>query len=594
MPVQVLKALLNREQLRRLAGDAVFERGERYAHLGCVGDVAEDGGQITAFVTGTDWYRSDIRVLGSKLRCTCTCPAGAESACCKHAVAVGLIWLDSQLRPAAVSRRRSDTTATRATRSADSRPRTMKDVRSHLAALPANALVELVMQQAMTDERLRQRLLLDCVKGSGGSAKLHGFRRALTAAIGTGDFVHYREASSYFEQILDVISSIDELVRKEPAAVLELTEHALTLLEQALGHIDDSDGSAAEVLERLYSLHLDACRRECPAPEVLAQRLFEWEMRSDRELFFGAVSRYADLLGKAGMARYRALADREWRKVPALGAGQVRRSFSGTRFRITSIMETLAGLRGDVDAIVEVKARDLSSASAYLTIAELYQEAGRTGDALHWAERGVAALPAKTDSRLREFLAMLYSRTQRIPEALSLLWLNFVDRPSLMYYRAMHTAAEPVGTWPEWRERAIATVRAPLDKRAAVPPRSLAAYGVDGSLLVEILLWEGDAAGAWIAATEFRCSEQLWIQLAKRRETSHPNDAVAVYQATVERALSRVNNGAYHEAVALLRVIARVMKRSTVAGGMPAYLTALRNKHKAKRNFMRLLDAAKL
>jgi uncharacterized Zn finger protein len=137
-------------------------------------------------------------------------------------------------------------------------------------------------------------------------------------------------------------------------------------------------------------------------------------------------------------------------------------------------------------------------------------------------------------------------------------------------------------------------VRGRMGKRVAGSARMLTSFAVDGSVLVEILLWEGDAEGAWIAASESGCSQHLWMQLAKDRETSHPNDAVAVYQADVERTLSRVNNGAYRDAVSTLRVIKRVMKQSTVAGGMTAYLAALRARHKAKRNFMKLLDAAKL
>lgn len=602
MPPKSLAATLTRERLRKLAGDRSYERGEQYARAGHVGDVAEDGGHITAFVTGTDRYRSDLWIVGSKVTCACTCPVGEDGACCKHCVAVGLQWIDAQTQTVATPTRASNSTSNRtsnaagvrATRSVATRPLTMKDVRAHLASLPAAALVELVMEQSMADERLRQRLLLDAAKTTGSGVKLQTYRQALTAAIGTGDFVHYRDAGDYFGQIHDVLSSIDEFMRKDPAAVIELVEHALTLLEHTIGHIDNSDGNAGEVLARLHALHLAACERARPEPETLAERLFDWEMRSEWEIFYGAVSRYADILGKAGMARYRALADAVWRKVPALGANQPSRSFAGTRFHITSIMETLARLSGDVDAIADVRARDLSSAYAYLTIAELYLKAGRKDDALDWAERGVAAFPTNTDSRLRGFLAIQYQRKRRVTDALSLLWLNFTDRPWLEHYVALHKAAEPAGVWPAWRERAVAEVRRRIVKRGTASARAFAVVADDGSLLVEILLWEGDGDGAWITATASGCREQLWMQLAKRREKSHPNDAVAVYQAAVERTVSQTNNEAYRDAVALLRVVARVMKQSTVAAGMTAYLAALRGRHKAKRNFMKLLDAAKL
>ncbi len=253
-------------------------------------------------------------------------------------------------------------------------------------------------------------------------------------------------------------------------------------------------------------------------------------------------------------------------------------------------MESLARLSGDVEAIVAVKSHDLSSAWNYLAIAKLYDEARQRDRAIEWAERGVAAFPTKTDARLREFLAAQYKRARRVPEALELLWANFTDFPSVSGYAALKAMA-PTKEWPVWRERAIGEVRGRIVPRVAGPSR-VQPYAHDGSLLVEILLWEGDAAAAWIEARASDCREQLWLQLAKSRETSHPEDAAAVYQAAVERILSHTNNNAYREAVSLLRVIARVMKNTTIAGGYAAYLATVRTRHKAKRNFIKLLDTA--
>jgi hypothetical protein len=452
----------------------------------------------------------------------------------------------------------------------------------------------MVIEQAMADERLRQRLLLDAAKATGGGVKLQTYRKALTAAIGVGEFVHYRDAGGYFGQIHDLISSIDELSRQAPEAAIELVEHALMLLEHAIGHIDDSDGNAREVLARLHELHLVACKRARPEPVSLAEKLFEWEMRSEWEIFSRAAAQYADILGDAGLARYRALAADEWRKHPVLRAGQEDRAYSGPRFRITSIMETLARLSGDIDAIIKVRARDLTSAWAYLTIATLCVEAKRQDDALRWAERGAAAFPDNTDPRLREFLAVQYQRTDRVADALLMHWMNFTDRPTLPHYVALHAVAEPAGEWSVWRERAVNEVRRRIEKLVTVARRAFASRASDGSLLVEILLWERDDDGAWTEAKEWGCSEPLWLSLAKRREKTHPNDAVAVYQSAAEQHVLCGNNRAYSDAMALVHVVARVMKASTVPGGMDAWVAALRSRHKAKRNFMKLLDAAKL
>jgi uncharacterized Zn finger protein len=88
-----LAAVLGRDTLRRLAGPTWFERGERYAADDAVSALVEDGGVVVARVRGTSNYRVRLWVDGSALGFACSCPLGREGACCKHCVAVGLLWL---------------------------------------------------------------------------------------------------------------------------------------------------------------------------------------------------------------------------------------------------------------------------------------------------------------------------------------------------------------------------------------------------------------------------------------------------------------------------------------------------------------------
>ncbi|MFQ5955573.1 MAG: hypothetical protein ACE5JZ_10960, partial [Kiloniellales bacterium] len=66
------------------------------------------------------------------------------------------------------------------------------------------------------------------------------------------------------------------------------------------------------------------------------------EMESSFSAFHRAVLVYADVLGEAGLAAYRQLAEAEWAKVPALKPGEDDPNRYGRRYRITSIMEAMA------------------------------------------------------------------------------------------------------------------------------------------------------------------------------------------------------------------------------------------------------------
>jgi tetratricopeptide (TPR) repeat protein len=465
-------------------------------------------------------------------------------------------------------------------------------VRRHLERLSKAALVDLVMGQVESDEFLRGRLLLEAAKAADNEVDLESFRSAIENVINVRDFVDYRSMYDYSRGIEDVIDSIEDLRDDHPEQVIELCEHALECLEDAMGRVDDSDGYMGSIHDRLCGLHHSACVNACPDHEVLAARLFEWDLHSEREIFLGAAATYADVLGEEGLATYRRLAEEHWASVPAIGPGEVP-EHSSLRFHITYIMKTLAELSGDVDALVAVKSRDLSHAYGYVEIAQIYQAADRHQDALAWTERGLAAFPDHTDVRLREVLADEYHRCGRDHEAVALLWAELAERPVLASYQRLKDHAQRAGGWERWREKALELMRAEADRAGRNGrPRSSWAPAAGRSELVRVFLWEDEADAAWDEATTGGCSDRLWMELATRREAGHPADALPIYQQAVEQTVGIKNNDAYEDAVKLLRTVQRLMDRLGRSGDFPSYLASVRSAHKPKRNFMKLLDKA--
>jgi uncharacterized Zn finger protein len=363
-----------------------------------------------------------------------------------------------------------------------------------------------------------------------------------------------------------------------------------------MGSVDDSDGYMGSILEGLQDLHHRACKKAKPDPEALARRLFEWEMRTDYDTFYGAAETYADILGKKGLAVYRTLAEAEWAKVPALGPGGDDSEKYGKRFRITHIMETLARQTGDVEAVVAIKKRDLSLAYHYLQIAEAYKNAKKHDLALEWAERGVKAFPKRTDSRLREFLAKEYHRRKRHDDAMALIWAEFTESPSLEEYRNLKAHAERVGQWEPWREKALEYLHKSTEAEKNERPKDRLAWyrKVDHSELVRIFLWEKDVESAWHEAQEGGCSNDLWLELAANREKAHPENALPIYQRQIEPTLDQKNHEAYRQAVGLLRKVRELMIRLGRQAEFTDYLGEVRATHKPKRNFMKLLERERL
>jgi uncharacterized Zn finger protein len=255
-------------------------------------------------------------------------------------------------------------------------------------------------------------------------------------------------------------------------------------------------------------------------------------------------------------------------------------------------METLARQTGDAEAVVAVKKRDLSLAYHYLQIAETYRSARQHDLALDWAERGVKAFPKRTDSRLREFLAEEYHRRKRHDEAMSLIWAEFAESSSLEEYKKLKDHAQRIGQWAPWRDKALDYLRNEIartkDQRQG--NRWPWYHKADHSELVRIFLWEKDVEAAWREAQEGGCSNDLWLELAAKRDKEHPEDALPIYQRQIEPTLDRKNNEAYAETISLLRKLHGLMVRLGREVEFTTYVNKLRAAHKPKRNFMKLVD----
>lgn len=579
----LLAAALTRSMLKREAWGRSFERGEAYLLDGRVENLIEENGAITARVQGTDEYRVELQADIGVLGYSCNCPVGNEGRFCKHCVAVGLAWLARHEGARPVKKTGPEPIAEPTTR----------DIREYLKARDKDQLVELLMAQVRKDNDLHERFLMLAAKNRGGTPDIAYLRKAITRATGTHGYVHWRKARAYVRRAGIVVDTIkDVLANGHAAAAVELTEHALHRIEKALGRVDDSDGKVGGIFAELHDLHLAACRAAQPEPKALARRLFRSRLNSGWGLFENATTRYADILGPEGTAEYQRLAWKEWARLPKAEPDSDDYEMRSRVSNITGIMESLAEQSGDIDKLVAVKARDLSCVHDYLEIVRIYKEAGRDDDALKWAEKGAKKLSDHRSSDLREFLADEYLSRNRTSDAMNLVWAGFSDDPDVDTYQRLYKYADRIGKWPVWREEALALLheRIENEQRKKKPKRQYWDPREDGSVLVEILLWESNPETAWREAQAYGCSDTLWLKLAREREKEHPEDAVAIYKQNVEELLGYANDARYEQAVDVLRRIGRVMKRIDKRDEFGTYLAEVRAKNKRRPNLMRMMD----
>lgn len=580
--------LITPTQVRALADDRSYQRGEVYFRQGQVKSLAEQGEVVAAQVEGTETYEVEFWIEDDQLGYQCDCPVGLDAWFCKHCVAVGLAWLAHP--PASTS------TAVKSSQSSNGRSAavtTLKDVQHYLEQQDQANLVKLILDRAMQDTDWREQLLMK-VAAHQPSVDLKTFQRALKNAIVVRGEIDYYQVRSYAHSIEKVLDSITALLETgQPDAVIALCEYAIPLIEDAMQSVDDSDGHLGGILEETQDLHYQACEQAQPEPIGLAGRLFELGLESDFDTFSNAVDTYAEVLGQTGLGHYQELAETEWAKLPAPDPSH-RTGYGSHRRRLSHMLEQLARQTGDLDSIVAVKRRDLSTSSTYLQIAQLYQEADQPDQALQWAEDGLKAFPDRPDRRLRDWIISAYQQCGRFEDAVNIVWAMFTESPGLANYQALKIAAERAKQWKEWRKQAIDQIRQQI-KQAQTQRQGALSYAFrDHSLFVEIFLWEGETELAWQEAKTGKCSKQLWLKLADQRQLDHPEDALSIYMNEIEPLIQQTNNGAYAQAIEFIKKARSLMLRLNLQDQYEQYTTHLRANYKNKRNFIKLLNQEKL
>jgi uncharacterized Zn finger protein len=567
---KTLEDLVTPALIRNMSERRYYERGLDYLRMGKVASLQQEGAKIRAVVLGNEDYDVLLTAKGELLDYRCSCPLGGSGEFCKHCVAAAFAWL--QQNAAAAKGRKQEA----------SHGIKHEDIAAALQQQEKATLVGWMLRWADEDEAFRRKL----VRAAAPQFASHGLvaqtKQALENAMRVRRFVEYRDMRAYTAGVGAVLDEMEDLLKQgQPAAVIELAEFGLSKFASAVNKVDDSDGYMGGLRERMRELHLAACTAGPPDPVALGEKLFQLEWKSEWDEWYQSPERYAEVLGTQGLAALRKKAEAEWRKVPQVTTAEER--FTGVRFRLKAIMESLARQAGDVEALVAVEARDLSSNYAFLRIAQLYREAGRHEEAMDWAQRGVARGDGPYDSSLRLFVAEEYQRRGLHADALRIAWLEFRQRPSLTSYCVLESFARVADEWEEWRGQAWTLLRrGTADGAETRRP-------MDGSLAVEILLYERKVEDAWQAALAAGCRDDLWLTLAARREAEHPEDAAGVYLEQADRVIANATRNRYDQGVGLLEKASSLLHSRGKSSEFDRYLCSLLMKYKLKKNLRKLV-----
>ncbi|MFE2756400.1 hypothetical protein ACFXGA_30815 [Actinosynnema sp. NPDC059335] len=283
--------------------------------------------------------------------------------------------------------------------------------------------------------------------------------------------------SRRWSELAEIVAELSRRVRGGPGAVAVARELAEVLVRAAQG--GGQRAAWAALVERVLDLHAVACAAEPPDGRELAAWLL-WLQTGFAEPPEVRLASYAAALGEDGLASYRAEAVARFSRLPVIGFGATGR-YDRERWALLRVMEELAEHTGDVDLQVLVLSKDLSSGWHYLQVATVLRDAGRSGEALDWVERGLEATGWRgAAARLADLGVDECLRAGWVERAVGLRRRAFVASPSVAAYTRLRAVAVAAGVWAAVREEVFAEV---------------AGGGAD-EVLWEVLAVESESVGA--------------------------------------------------------------------------------------------------
>jgi len=579
-----------------------LDRGQDLAGRDVVSVESVSETEVQAWVQGTIRYRVTLQT-GERGSWSCECPAAANGSFCKHCVAVAMV-LTAPANSAPTNSAHGPS---------DAAPSEAQRIEQHVRSLDAEALAEIVLEQASIDEQLSYRLLAAASAEAGEKLDLREWKKRVTAAFrGRGGFIEWRHAPDWARGVHDMLDVLVALLAAGYAAeVAALAEHAHRRAESAVNRVDDSGGEIIQIVSVLREIHLAAAEAGAYAPKKLGKRLADLEVSSSLDTFHRSAIDYGDVLGADGLDAYRAVVEKAHAKL----GPDADRWGPASRIRNARIAHAIATF--DPDRLIEIyEDQEQMWPSDYVELVDLMQVVSRVDEAEDWADRGLAEHKGHPGIRpLREAKATLIrGRSGDWDEIEKLFWEEFLRRPSRETVRSVLANCEDAAVT---RDRVIAKLdtsvhelrdalaihehdvpfrslgtSSALPGSVGAPPRYLKqqhASAFSSAAIIEVFIDLDEIERAWSLALEFGASPRHWADLVERRADDHPGDAVEWALVAAEIEIDHKSRKNYRRAVRHLQAAqALATQHDSVEDGplsrrLDVGVDAIAKEHSSKR-----------
>jgi uncharacterized Zn finger protein len=583
--------MLTEKVIKQRVGERSFQRGRDYFESDAVFDCRRQGEWLKARCRGqsSDYYVVSARIADGQIKeAECHCPVGSGGNC-KHVAALLLTWLH-----------------------APEEFRETAPLEERLSKCSKSRLIELIGQMIEHEPELDSwlELALPTVtpSGKGEVVKPDAYRHQAVAAFSQaghgwgadadvtaaleslkkiGDQFLSRKnvesAVAVYRGILEGFVSEYESLRDESGDVCVVAGECIASLGECLPRLAEGSEARESVLRALFDvlrfdIDFGGIGVSDEAPEILAEQSTATERATI-----------------AGWIREELQTGRD------LGSNWERQSWGSLlldfaeepeddetylehcrKFGLTSALVERLLERGRLEEAL----REIRSASDYdlmglsdQLIAHKHVDLAHTlvRDRLSASEEG------RNNWQLREWLKRFYQSRKNWQALLELDVEEFRGQPSLAQYQEIRKLATKLKTWDMPRSELLSSV--PHDSNDLIR-----IYLDEGNVDQAILHWESRAGKRRIVVDW----DRIDLEVAQAAEKSHPETALEIYHAEVERLIFARGRQNYESACQFLKKIRALLKTSSHGDGWEDYISRLREENRSLRALHEELRKARL
>jgi hypothetical protein len=594
------RSALADSDLRMMAGDAVFKRGQTYAASGAVQDLelllVDKGLRVglSATVRGTQRYTCEVLVTeDTDVEGDCDCPHAVDGYFCKHQVALALTLRGLLGGEAPVhsdeAEKKVAAAAKRAQTQADNRAKLQAFVQVQSAA----ALAERVWQWAQSDREVMADLKAWAAQAQ-AAENPKSTKTAISELLKTSGFLDWRGTTAYAQRAHKVLPLLEQALQRDPEQARALCEHALLRIYRAAAECDDSSGTIGQVMRAMQSLLVRSLKLAQPPASWLANwfALLEadpWGLWNERALLDAAGPALQEAYSRKVLADWQAYRPpahaKQAQSVYGLGYEW---DYARTRLR-TRYLEDLQH-QGDPVAAIEAMRSSLQDASEYGELVAYCEKVHKFREALQFAQAAYKQFPE--DRRCENDLLRCYERDGWDAEALALRRKQLEASPTPAHFLAALQAAQSAG-----KDRAAyrqALYQWAAQQELGPPPahsRLIARHQPQGGARnvgtrAQWLLAEGlvDEALALVQAPHV-CHPNVLQDIARKLPAAQNEAAIALLLRVFAAEMPHANTP-YREVLGLVHDICKRMDSQP----RKHWLLHLHANYKAKRNFIKGLE----